>query len=591
MTRTTATDGENDCPSGEAMANSARQPWKARDSGPLEVELLDRNEEAEIFADEIHPRSPLQDRDSCSNDEYQLVTVVPVVTFADAFRGHASWRTAMDHFLFPPNLPQDCQLLRMENMAIPACYLLVGLLQGFSSVMAGVFPLDLGATEAQQTTLRSLRSLPSAFKLFFGFLSDNVPIGGYRRKPYMVAGWLLCSASQLALLFFSNLRLTSSAGCFAQDFVDPTVPMDAPSVPFLAASLFLFGCGFWLADVMADSMVAVKAKREPPYCRGSVQSSCYSWRFFGLMVAAPMATYLYSATTSGPLVIVCIMALLPLAILPLIFFLAEDRQNGVPSTQQQCTTLWHTVCQRAVWQPLGAIFVYNTLQMGNAAWREFQRTVLRFTSCQINLLALVGHVLLYAGILTYKYGLMHYSWRNIYILTILANGLLSILQVMLIYGVTLGLSSFWFALGDDVFVDFVEGIQFLPNTIMMVHLCPTGSEGASYAMFTTNHNAALHLSATLSTLLLGIWDVSKAALAAGNITGMANLAYLTTGLQLSGILLTFWLPHTKQDLLQLTKEHSAVGGFLFLVVTLLSIAYTVFVSLMNILAPGWSGES
>mmetsp|Transcript_20785 Transcript_20785/g.23889 ORF Transcript_20785/g.23889 Transcript_20785/m.23889 type:complete len:137 (-) Transcript_20785:224-634(-) len=33
-------------------------------------------------------------------------------------------------WLFPPNVPRACQLLRKENLAVPACYLVVGLLQG-----------------------------------------------------------------------------------------------------------------------------------------------------------------------------------------------------------------------------------------------------------------------------------------------------------------------------------------------------------------------------------------------------------------------------------------------------------------------------
>jgi hypothetical protein len=125
---------------------------------------------------------------------------------------------------------------------------------------------------------------------------------------------------------------------------------------------------------------------------------------------------------------------------------------------------------------------------------------------------------------------------------------------------------------------------------MMVHLCPVGSEGASYAMFTTVHNAALILNQSVSTLLLGIWDVSKAALQAGEIVGMVNLTYLTTALQLSGVLFVGLLPHYKEDLLAI-KGHSSVGGFIFLFVTFFSVGYSVFVSLMNIIRPGWMGES
>merc|ERR1712071_458552 len=111
------------------------------------------------------------------------------------------------------------------------------------------------------------------------------------------------------------------------------------------------------------------------------------------------------------------------------------------------------------------------------------------------------------------------------------NGFFSALQVLLIQGITFGLDPFWFALGEDAFADFIGGIQFLPTTIMMVHLCPSGSEGASYAMFTTVNNSALNLSGAISTMLLGIWDVSKETMLSGDLSGMTKLTIFTTVIQ------------------------------------------------------------
>lgn len=150
-----------------------------------------------------------------------------------------------------------------------------------------------------------------------------------------------------------------------------------------------------------------------------------------------------------------------------------------------------------------------------------------------------------------------------------------------------------FALGDDAFAEFISGIQFLPTTIMMVHLCPHGSEGASYAMFTTVNNSAITVSTAISTLLLGIWDVSKAAFQRGELRGMVNLTLLTTVLQVSGILFVGLLPRTKDDLARLhhSSSVSKVGGAVFLTITFCSILYAIFVGVMNIVKPGWAGES
>lgn len=232
--------------------------------------------------------------------------------------------------------------------------------------------------------------------------------------------------------------------------------------------------------------------------------------------------------------------------------------------------------------------------MGNAAWKEFLKSVLHFSSNQLNTLLIVAYVLLYAGIMAYKYYFIKWTWRAVYIFTTVLNGFFSALQVLLIQGITFGISPFLFALGDDAFADFISGIQFLPTTIMMVHLCPTGSEGCSYAMFTTVNNSALSLSSAISTMMLGIWDVSKDTMMSGDLSGMTKLTILTTGLQMSGLLFVGLLPKTKEDLARLhtnMRAGSSWGGFIFLAVTLYSVLYSIRIGIMNIIAPGWMGES
>mmetsp|Transcript_18627 Transcript_18627/g.25850 ORF Transcript_18627/g.25850 Transcript_18627/m.25850 type:complete len:301 (+) Transcript_18627:1-903(+) len=298
-------------------------------------------------------------------------------------------------------------------------------------------------------------------------------------------------------------------------------------------------------------------------------------------------------STLGPNYVIYLLALLPAIMLPLIYLLNEQRNVPVSSTRAQCNEIWNTVCSRSVWQPMGFVYLYNCLQVGNAAWREFLKTVLHFTANQLNIILILAYVLLYLGIIAYKYYFISWSWRSVYIVTTLLNGFLSALQVLLIKGMTFGLSPFVFALGDDAFAEFIGGVQFLPTTIMMVHLCPSGSEGASYAMFTTVANSASTTSSAFSTMLLRIWDVSKAAFERGDLSGMVNLTLLTTALQVSAILFVGLLPHTKEGLAELGRasSKSSIGGFIFLAITLLSISYAVMVGILNIVNPGWAGES
>ena len=148
-------------------------------------------------------------------------------------------------WLYPPHLPPELQLLRRENIAIPACYLLVGILQGLSGPLINVYPLDLNATEAQQTTISTLKSLPASLKLIFGFISDNFPIFGYRRKSYMFVGWAMSAAAFGSLLLTTDLTLSEDE--YTKDDGEigtkTIIPPNAPSIPFFSMMTFLFGAG------------------------------------------------------------------------------------------------------------------------------------------------------------------------------------------------------------------------------------------------------------------------------------------------------------------------------------------------------------
>jgi len=298
----------------------------------------------------------------------------------------------------------------------------------------------------------------------------------------MFIGWAMSSAAMIALLTFSNLeRIQIDANDDKNNGNATTTlvpPDDAPSIPFLTLSLLIFGTGFWFADVMGDSIVAEKAKMEPEACRGQLQSTCYACRFFGVMIAAPISTVLY--TKFGPEVIVTLMALLPMIMLLPIYNLYEVKNAPVKATRDQCGEIWNTVCSRAVWQPMGFVYIYNVLQVGNAAWREFLMSVLMFEDWQLNSLFVIANVLLYVGVMAYKYYFIKYSWRAIYVGTTLLNAILSLLQILLIQGITFGLSPFVFALGDDIFADFIAGVQFLVSYTFAQELSETNLFIISY---------------------------------------------------------------------------------------------------------------
>lgn len=141
-------------------------------------------------------------------------------------------------------------LLNLENILIPFCYLTVGLCQGLNRPLLNVYPLDLGATEAQQATLGLVVMIPATLKIVFGFLSDNFPIFGYRRKSYMFIGWI--SVSIVMIWLYHSTDLSMQYDLLSGRAIPP---IEAPSIAFVSLSFLLFGTGMWMADVMGDSIV------------------------------------------------------------------------------------------------------------------------------------------------------------------------------------------------------------------------------------------------------------------------------------------------------------------------------------------------
>ena len=58
------------------------------------------------------------------------------------------------------------------------------------------------------------------------------------------------------------------------------------------------------------------------------------------------------------------------------------------------------------------LLFYSSQQVGNSAWKQFLRTNLGFTAGRLNMLLMSAYILLYAGVVTYKYFMINWSWQK-----------------------------------------------------------------------------------------------------------------------------------------------------------------------------------
>ena len=78
-------------------------------------------------------------------------------------------------------------------------------------------------------------------------------------------------------------------------------------------------------------------------------------------------------------------------LVPVVPYLLELDTNCAPKNfYQQCRELFQTVQLRAVWQPMTFVYIYNALQLTNAAWMNFLVEGLDFSAWEIGLVSIFG---------------------------------------------------------------------------------------------------------------------------------------------------------------------------------------------------------
>jgi folate/biopterin transporter len=377
----------------------------------------------------------------------------------------------------------------LELFAILIVYGVQGIL-GLAKLAVSFFLKDeLHLSPAKVAALLGIAALPWVIKPLFGFVSDGLPIFGYRRRPYLILAGLLGTGAWLSLA-----TVVHSSG-----LATLAIAVTSLSVAF--------------SDVLVDSIIVERARGESLSKAGSLQSLCWGASALGGLLTAYASGMLLSKFT--PQTVFAVTAIFPLLVTLVAFWIDEQpvvaQQSAVAQAQTQVVQLWEALKQKAIWLPLLFVFLWQCTPTGESSFFYFVTNELGFQPEFLGRVRLVSSLASLIGIWVFQHYLKAVPFRQIFGWTTLISSLLGLTTLLLVTHTNrlLGIDDHWFSLGDTLILTVMGQITFMPVLVLAARLCPPGVEATLFAMLMSVLNLAGLVSQEGGALLTHVLGVNE----------------------------------------------------------------------------------
>ncbi|MDY6784983.1 MAG: folate/biopterin family MFS transporter [Cyanobacteriota bacterium] len=378
-----------------------------------------------------------------------------------------------------------------ELFAILTVYFVQGIL-GLARLAVSFFLKDeLGLSPAQTAAMMGIAAIPWTIKPLFGFLSDGLPLFGYRRRPYLILGGLLGTWSWIAL------------GTVVND-------------PWTATVAILFtSLSVAISDVIVDSLIVERVHHESIENAGSLQSLTWGTSALGGLITAYLSGWLLQQLSSQTVFL--ITASFPLLVAGVAALIAEEPLKGEETAapaarvKDQIRQLWGGLRQKAIWLPTAFVFIWQATPNSGSALFYFTTNELGFQPEFLGRVRLVTSVAALIGVGVYQRFLRSVPFRKILGWTTVFSSALGMTTLILVTHANraMGIDDRWFSLGDSLILTVMGQIAFMPVLVLSARLCPPGVEATFFALLMSILNLAglvSHEGGALLTHWLGITE-------------------------------------------------------------------------------------
>jgi folate/biopterin transporter len=375
-----------------------------------------------------------------------------------------------------------------ELIAILMVYFVQGIL-GLARLAVSFFLKDeLHLGPAEVAALAGIAGLPWMVKPAFGFLSDGLPIFGYRRRPYLILSGLLGTTAWIAMA-----TVVHSAW--------------AATIAMLFSSLSVA-----VSDVIVDSIVVERARQEDAGDAGSLQSICWGASAIGGLITAYFSGMLLEKFTTQT--VFGITAAFPLIVSLVAWLIAEskvEKRSDWGAIATQIKQLKAAVTQKRIWLPTAFLFIWQATPTADSAFFYFYTNELGFPPEFLGRVRLITSIASLVGIWLFQRFFKAVSFRTIFAWTTVFSTILGLSMLLLVTHTNrvIGIDDRWFSLGDSLVLTVMGQIAFMPVLVLAARLCPPGVEATLFALLMSVVNLSGFVSYELGAGLTHVLGITE----------------------------------------------------------------------------------
>ncbi|MDJ0675110.1 MAG: folate/biopterin family MFS transporter [Calothrix sp. MO_167.B42] len=381
-----------------------------------------------------------------------------------------------------------------ELTVILTVYFVQGIL-GLARLAVSFFLKDeLLLSPAQVSAMLGFVSLPWIIKPVFGFVSDGLPIFGYRRRPYLILSGFLGAISWISL----------------------ATVVHTPIAATLAIALSSLSVA--VNDVIVDSVVVERARLESTGDAGSLQSLCWCAAALGGLITAYFSGLILEHFTTRT--VFWIAASFPLLVSGIACLIAETpvKKNGNDVSDgnthriiSQLKQIQQAITQKAIWLPTAFVFIWQATPTADSAFFFFTTNELHFQPEFLGRVRLVTSIASLVGVWIFQRFLKTIPFRIIFAWSTVMSSALGMTMLLLVTHTNraIGIDDYWFCLGDSLILTVMGQIAYMPVLVLAARLCPPGVEATLFAVLMSAANLAGLLSYELGAGLMHFLGINE----------------------------------------------------------------------------------